>query len=105
MWGGGRGLPDDDALVLLSAYHAVVRVVGDGEDVWGQLADAFVPILVDLFHVVNRQNLVGVDGYQDGTSVGLRIGKKKTSSSKTCSEIEVNFREINTNLEFGLDLF
>lgn len=71
MWREWRDAPDDAALVLVVALHVEVTVVGDGEDVWRHLSDLLVGVQADLVGRVDGQQLVGIDGHQDGTSVRL----------------------------------
>ncbi len=64
---GGFGLPsatlarDDDGLVVLVATHEVVRIIRNGEDVWGQLAKLAILVLFHCLAVVDIENLVWID--------------------------------------------
>lgn len=70
--GAGR-LPDEHALVVVALPQAAVALVGDGEDVGGQLAQVAPAVAIDgVPRVQARDGLVGVHGGDDGTDVGLR---------------------------------
>ena len=63
--------PDDDTLVPLPAFHEVVGVVCNGKNVGRLLSYLPVTILLDVGSVIDREELVGIDGHQDGAYVGL----------------------------------
>ena len=68
----GSALSADDAtLVLLSSFHEVVCIVSDGKDVRRSFADLLVLVTVDVFLIIDGQQLVWVDSHQNGTCVGL----------------------------------
>ena len=70
----GPGLStDDDALVLPRPLHQGVAVVSDSEDVGRELSDLSLPVQLDLLAGVDREDLVGIDGHQDGAGEGLEI--------------------------------
>ena len=48
-----------------------VAIVADGENVRRQFTDFPFPVQFDLLGRVDGQDLVRVDGHQDGTGVGL----------------------------------
>lgn len=62
---------------MLISLHAAVGVVGDGKDVWGQLSNLLVSVLLDLLGGVDGKDFVGVHCHQDGSSVRLRIKRLK----------------------------
>lgn len=66
--------PDDAALVAVVSLHVEVTVVSDGEDVRRHFSDLFVGVEADLVGGVDGQQLVRVDGHQDGAGVGLHTG-------------------------------
>ena len=68
---------DDNTLVFLSSLHKVVGIVCNGKDVRRLFTNLFVSVLVDVLLVVNWKQLVGVDGYQNGASVGLWMKYRK----------------------------
>lgn len=67
----GPGLPDDAALVTVVPLHVEVAVVSYGKDVRRHLADLLVGVQADLIGCVDRQQLVRVDGNQNGASIRL----------------------------------
>ena len=64
--------PDNDTLVLLPSFHEVVGIVCNGKNVRWLLSYLPVTVLLDVGSVVDREELVGIDGYQDGAGVGLQ---------------------------------
>lgn len=72
---------DDAALVSLSTLHEVVGVVSDGKDVRWSLADLLVLVAVDVSLIVDGQQLVWIDGHENGTSVCL-YGVEKDATSR-----------------------
>ena len=67
----GFASPDDDTLILAVSFHVCVGVVTDGKDVWRHFPDLLVSVGLDLLCRVDGQQLVGVDGHQDGACVCL----------------------------------
>jgi len=68
--------PDDAALVAVVPLHVEVTVVSDGEDVGRQFADLLVGVEANLVGRVDGQQLVRVDGHQDGAGVRLHTERK-----------------------------
>ena len=69
----GDGLPDEDTLVVVTLPQAAVALVGDGEDVGGQLPQvAFAVALHGGTLIQASDGLVGVHGGNDGADVGLQ---------------------------------
>lgn len=66
-----RSEPDDAALVLLVAPHVEKAAVGDGEDVWRQLAQTSICVHLHIVCGVDGQQLVRVDRNQNGACVCL----------------------------------
>ena len=64
--------PDNDTLVLLPSFHEVVGIVRNGKNVGWLLSYLLVTVLLDVGSIVDREELVGIDGYQDGAGVGLQ---------------------------------
>lgn len=70
---GAGWLPDEHALVVVALPQAAVALVGDGEDVGGQLAQVAPAVAIHgVPRVQARDGLVGVHGGDDGADVGLR---------------------------------
>lgn len=68
----GLWLPDENALVVVSLPQAAVALVGDGEDVGGQLSQVTPAVaLHGLMRVQAGDGLVGVHRGDDGADVGL----------------------------------
>ncbi len=63
---------DDHTLVPLTTLHEVVGIVSNGKDMWRLLSNLFVLVSVDVSLVVDGEQLVRVDGHQDGS--GVRLG-------------------------------
>jgi len=57
--------PDDDTLVPLPSFHEVVGIVCNGKNVGRLFSYLLVTILLDVGSVIDREELVGIDGYQD----------------------------------------
>ena len=72
---------DDDALVLPGLQHGVVGGVGDGEDVWRELAQPLVLVHLDVLGVVDGEELEGVERDQDRAHVGVDIGVVEPAES------------------------
>jgi hypothetical protein len=62
---------DNDSLVALITLHEVIRVVGDGEDVWRELTQLALLVLFDVLAIVNVEELIRVDSDKDGASISL----------------------------------
>lgn len=70
---GAGWLPDEHALVVVALPQAAIALVGDGEDVGGQLAQVAPAVAIHgIPRVQARDGLVGVHGGDDGADVGLR---------------------------------
>ena len=69
-------LPDDAALVAVVPLHVEVTVVSDGKDVGRHFSDLLVGVEADLVGRVDGQQLVRVDGHQDGAGVRLHTKAK-----------------------------
>ena len=63
--------PNDDALISSAAFHEIVGVVGNGENVRRFFADFFVLIAKDVLLAVNVVELIRIDGNENGTGVRL----------------------------------
>jgi len=70
-------LPDDAALVPVVPLHVEVTVVSDSKDVWRHFTNLLVGVEADLVGRVDGQQLIRVDGHQDGACVCLRKEEKK----------------------------
>lgn len=68
--------PDDAALVTVVPLHVEVAVVCDGEYVGGHFTDLLVGVEADLVSSVDWQQLVRVDGHQDGAGVRLHTERQ-----------------------------
>lgn len=69
-----RWLPDEDALVVVALPQATVALVGDSEDVGGQLPQVALAVLLHGGALVQAcDGLVGVHGGDDGADVGLQV--------------------------------
>lgn len=64
-------LPDDTTLVAVVPLHVEVAVVSDGKDVGRHFPDLLVGVQADLVGCVDGQQLIRVDGHQDGAGVRL----------------------------------
>ncbi len=64
-------LPDDTTLVTVVPLHVEVTVVSNGKDVRRHFANLLVGVQADLISCVDGQQLVRVDGHQDGAGVCL----------------------------------
>lgn len=73
-------LPDYAALVSVVPLHVEVTIVGDGKDVRWHFPDLLVGVEADLIGGVDGQQLVRVDGHQDGAGVRLSTGTRKHST-------------------------
>ena len=62
---------DNHRLILTIAQHRVIRTVGNRKYVRGQFLEGFPLIHGGVFRVVNGVKVVGVDGDEDRTSVGV----------------------------------
>ena len=70
---GAGWLPDEHALVVVALPQAAIALVGDGEDVGGQLAQVAPAVAIHgIPRVQARDGLVGVHGGDDGADVGLQ---------------------------------
>ena len=58
------------------SLHVLVSAVSDGEDVRRELADFAVLVFLHVRSIVNRVNLIGIDGHQNGASVSLEQERK-----------------------------
>lgn len=67
-------LPDNTTLVPLVLLHVEVAIVGDGKDMWRQLAHVAVVIQLYLLPGIEGQCLERVHSYQDGACVCLGKG-------------------------------
>jgi len=68
---------DDDALILLCSTHQSVTIVSNCEDMRWKFSNLLLLVGLDLFCRVDGQNLIRIDGYQNGACVCLK--KKKRS--------------------------
>ncbi len=73
---------DDHTLVPLTTLHEVVGIVSNGEDVWRLLPQFFILVSVDVSLVVDGEQLIRVDGHQDGAGVRLGVGGRLAMLSK-----------------------
>ena len=73
-------LPDDATLVPVVPLHVEVTVVGDGKDVWRHFTNLLVGVEADLVGCVDGQQLVGIDGHQDGAGVRLHTEEETLKS-------------------------
>lgn len=69
---GARLARNDNALVLTISLHIRVRIVTNCENVRRQFANFPLFIQFDLIGCINRQNLVWIYSYQNGTGVRLQ---------------------------------
>lgn len=86
--------PDDTALVAVVPLHVEVTVVSNGEDVWRHFANLLVGVEADLVGRVDGQQLIRVDGHQDGA--GVRLHTKNTT--RDCRSVTDNHCELKHSL-------
>lgn len=68
---------DNHTLVTLLPTHKVISIVGNGKYVWSLFSNPFPSILQDVLLVIDWQNLVWIDSYQDGPCVCLKKQREK----------------------------
>lgn len=81
-------LPDEDALVVVPLPQASVTLVGDGEDVGGELPQVAPAVALHGGRLVQAgDGLVGVHGGKDGADVGLRAhgAGRRRRAGHTCA--------------------
>lgn len=91
----GATLPGyNDTLVDPLPEHGVVGHVGDGEDVRLQLAQLVVLVHLDVFGVVDGQELEGVDGDEDAPGVGVDLFLVEACSQVVQYAVLIEDREV-----------
>ena len=70
----------DHTLIFLSSLHEVVSIVSCGKNVGRFFSNLLVFVAIDVSLIVDGEELVRIDGHQNGTSQGLhRRGAKLES--------------------------
>lgn len=66
-------LPNDRALIFLIPHHVEITIISNGKDMRRQFPNPLVAVELDLFHGIQRQHLIWIDGYKNRACVGLKM--------------------------------
>ena len=76
--------------LLLASFHHLIAVVSDSEDVRRELANLLVSVELDLFCVVDGEDLIGIYSHQDRSSVGLQRVVMKSVRCEAHQNIQIS---------------